>query len=245
MFEKILYDYLEEEKVVPFILILTFVLAVITGFTYYTKLDMMFAVVFFSITLTYPVVRFLTERNSLEFSSKISEKKLMFRHAEELFFFLLVLVITSFFTYLGFWLGIEGSFQQAVVGAISGFVTFGGEGFVSILLNNLNVLFLTFVLGLIFRSAFVFIVTWNASIIGYYLYSLGSPLMTFTTSLSLLAHGLFEVAGYILVGFSAFLFSLKTENESKKYSSQVTKDMIYLFLFGVLCVLIGAFIEVL
>ncbi len=243
MFEKIVFSYLEKERVLPFIGILSLLYAAILVFTYYTGLDMIFAIVFFSIALTYPTIKYLSERNLVEFHKKINEGQLIMRHLEELFFFLIVLIITTIGTYIGFNLGIPGLFQGRVSQVITGYVTFFDSTFIQILVNNLNVFLLTLILSLIFRSAFLFIITWNSSLIAYYLYTIQSPLLTFTTSLSLLAHGLLEIAGYIFVGFGAFLFSLKVENKSQ-LNKQVVKDIVFLFLIGLFFVLLGALIEV-
>jgi len=94
---------------------------------------------------------------------------------------------------------------------IRGKVTFGGT-FESILLNNLGVLFLSFVFSFLFGAGAIFILSWNASVlsaaIGMSAKSIGGFKAIPLAVLSYFPHGSLEILAYFIGGIAGGLVSV-------------------------------------
>lgn len=121
-----------------------------------------------------------------------------------------------------------------------------GEGFIKIFLNNFSVLTLAFIISFIYGGILIVLV-WNitvlAAAIGNFIHSYGIfgiiiGLLTF------MPHGIFEFIAYFFGTAAGILLS--SYFIKKKYGSKyILLDSIRLYIFGIILLLIGAFIEIL
>lgn len=131
-----------------------------------------------------------------------------------------------------------------------------------ILQNNLRVLFLAVILSLVYGVGAMFLIAWNASVIGAYigqdaLIVLGSyagfghfaPVLAYCHGLinafGLIPHGIFEVTGYFVGAIAGALISIVvTKGKYRKNEvSLLVKDTIGLVFLAVILLVIGALIE--
>jgi uncharacterized membrane protein SpoIIM required for sporulation len=111
--------------------------------------------------------------------------------------------------------------------------------------NNIQVFAFAFIFSLIFGAGFVFIIIWNASILGVYIGLKAQaiqmiPLMSFP----FLPHGIPEIAGYITAGLAGGLISAAVIRKADiTIIRKVSWDALKVLVFGVILILIGAFIE--
>ncbi|MFB6088847.1 MAG: stage II sporulation protein M [Candidatus Aenigmatarchaeota archaeon] len=128
------------------------------------------AVLIASLSTSYPLIRYLEKREDEEERMKnIDEGNLLFRHFHEilmyLVFFFGVTLSFSIFYFL-----FPQSFFSAQLGTIFSITgRFIRMGFLhSIVSNNLFVFFITFLLSFILSAGMVFILVWNASVLGVF-----------------------------------------------------------------------------
>ncbi len=147
---------------------------------------------------------------------------------------------------------------------VSGF-TVHDISFNDIILNNLFVLFLCFFTSFLFGSGAIFLLTWQASVIGAFIGAYAchivasmdtSPtiihyLMAATyVSLSLVVHGVPEILAYFLGAIAGGIFSRSIVRDlphlRKKYGKykEVIKDITTLILIAVLLIIIAGVLEV-
>lgn len=207
------------------------------------------AVLLVSLTASYPLIRYLEKREDEE--GKISEEgtRLLGRRWTELE------------VYLAFFLGaalafgasnyiLPGGFfsvQNAVIGSISGKVISGGL-FSQIITNNLSVFFLTFLLSFTLTAGMVFILAWNASVLGVFLSDVSKSVFHLPlVALSYLPHGILEIAGYILAGISGFFLSREfrefLEKEEKGEALHLIQDSLLVLAIGLIFLLLGGLLE--
>ena len=185
---------------------------------------------------------------------KHKEKNLLKRHEKELmtylsFFFgiLIVFVIADFLLPDSFF-----SSQNEIIKGITGFATFQAGNSMNmgalstILLNNLTIFLLTFALSFVISAGMVFILVWNASILGVFLSNIIStnPL----AALSYLPHGLLEISGFVLAGITGALLSHQFEHFKKGHHNKgvfrgILKDIGLLLFIGVIVIVVGVLIE--
>lgn len=128
--------------------------------------------------------------------------------------------------------------------------------FVSILLNNLKVLFICIVFSFIYGAGAIFILTWNASVMAAAMGSFikeglmnsgGSYVqLTFMSILRYLTHGIPEISAYFIGAIAGGLVSLavlKQDYKKKKFSS-VVRDSLDLTLIAITILFFSALIEV-
>ena len=139
--------------------------------------------------------------------------------------------------------------QTKVVSQITGGVT-TGDIFSKILFNNLGVMLVCFVFSLFYSSGAVFLIAWNASVLGVVVGQTAKTMMSMSAIplllLSYMPHGIFEFLGYILAGIAGGLLSiaLARHKESKRHFLFVLKDSLFLLFIGVVVIFIGAGVEV-
>ena len=122
--------------------------------------------------------------------------------------------------------------------------------FSMILGNNLQVMFFAFLFSFVFGAGAIFIIVWNASILGVYLgqYSKAIwniPFWHIPFSLLFLPHAVPEIAGYICAALAGGLISaaIIRKNNSKVFSI-ILFDSIRVLILGILLIVIGAGMEV-
>ena len=134
------------------------------------------------------------------------------------------------------------------IASLAGFVgLFKGAGsatFALIVANNLKLVLVCLVLSLVYGAGAVLIITWNASVLGIFLGSLGR----FTTALTFLPHTALEFIGFFLAAMAGGLLSLAFVPDKVKIGSEkfnrVLKDAAILFIIAVAVIIIAALIEV-
>ncbi|MCD6274746.1 MAG: stage II sporulation protein M [Candidatus Aenigmarchaeota archaeon] len=139
--------------------------------------------------------------------------------------------------------------QILTISSITGHATANGI-FSKILFNNIGVMVICFAFSLFYSSGAIFLISWNASVLGVVvgqgaknLMGLPSiPLVLF----SYLPHGIFEFSGYILAGIAGGILSiaLARHKESRKHFLFVLQDSLLLLAMGIVFIFIGAIIEV-
>lgn len=176
------------------------------------------------------------------------------RHEKDLIMFLFFFLgVTFAFSLWAFFLKpnffhVQMTEIQRVRAAISGQAVMKGsiESFIGVTMNNLNVLVFSFVFSILFGAGMVFILVWNASILGVYVGELSKsiyeiPLVT----MQFLPHGIPEVVGYLCAGLSGGLLSAAILRSHKlEVLSKIFVDSMIILVVGVLFVLLGAVIEV-
>ncbi|MEM0324697.1 MAG: stage II sporulation protein M [Candidatus Aenigmatarchaeota archaeon] len=208
-----------------------------------------FVTFFISVTL-WPLLRKLILLNMKKSIYRFKDSFIE-RHYETIKSFLIIFFgilfgLTSLFLFLPKEI-VDEIFRQQIdtIEKIRGNFIFG-EGFMKIFLNNFGVLTLSFILSFIYGGILIVLV-WNITIlaaaIGIMIHSYGIQgiLIGFLT---FMPHGIFEFIAYFL-GTSAGIL-LSSYFIKKKFNSKyILIDSIRLYIFGVILLLIGAFIETL
>ncbi len=232
-----------------------------------------------SIAVSYPFVRYMIEHEDREITADWHERRLLHRHASELLlymsFFLGATAAFSIarFLFAGSFFGVQCSVlkllgrpitnQCEVLISQAGLFNPPGATAAAaaaapdlgaIFLNNLWVYISTFLLTFVFTSGIIFILAWNASVLGVWIGSVSHSALDsliavpFITALYL-PHGILEVGAYILAGIGGALLSRQGEvylfhPESSRMTGRVVKDVLILLVLGVLALVLGAIIEV-
>ncbi|MDY6769751.1 MAG: stage II sporulation protein M [Candidatus Nanohaloarchaea archaeon] len=212
------------------------------------------AVLLTSLTASYPFVSYLLEEERMELQRDWAETKLLKRHAHQLEL------------YLSFFLGSTTGFALSTFIAPESFysvqlqvlesirsptgMAVGGVLFREIVRNNLWVFSLTFLLTFFIASGVLFVLAWNASVLGVLIgTTAGSALHVPALTLFYLPHGLLEVGGYVLAGIAGALLSYRAEagmlGEGDADGSVITCDAAVLVAAGIAMILLAAAIEVL
>ncbi|MBI4181491.1 MAG: stage II sporulation protein M [Candidatus Aenigmarchaeota archaeon] len=119
------------------------------------------------------------------------------------------------------------------------------EGFQTILLNNLQVMVVAFVLSLVFGAGAIFIIVWNASVLGVYIGQISRSLYQIPlVSLSVLPHGIPEIGGYVLAGLAGGILSAAIMRKQHARLPAVFQDSLKLLALGVALIALGAAVEV-
>jgi len=131
-----------------------------------------------------------------------------------------------------------------------------------ILQNNLRVLFLAVLLSLVYGVGAMFLIAWNASVIGavigketivllgnYAGFGAFAPILAYghglIKAIGLIPHGIFEILGYFTGAIAGALISIAvTKGRYRKHElNQLVKDAIGLIFLSVILLVIGALIE--
>jgi len=125
------------------------------------------------------------------------------------------------------------------------------EDFLSISYNNIKVLVIAFLLSFFFGSGALFILSWNASVVGVFI-SLYAKILSdaydkhilishIEAFLSISLHGIPEVFGYFLGGIAGAVLSFGlVEGENRKI---ILCDSFKTLLVAIFFILLGAFLE--
>ncbi len=198
------------------------------------------AVIFASIPLIYPLTRFL-----------LDDEKENAPHSPEIavYFSIFVGQVIAF-TSISLYFPDAFETQLDIIGA-AGYAVEPTAAFTSILFNNMTVFAAIFLLSLIITSAGVFIVSWNASVMGAFFAHLISELPTSTallvgtsevpTPLAFIPHGTLEMLGFIVAGITGTLMSAAIYR--KHFQKSTWKDLMVLLASGAILVILGAIIE--
>ena len=124
------------------------------------------------------------------------------------------------------------------------------DGFVMLIaLNNLKVMGFSFLLSFLFGTGALFILGWNASILGVYFANFikqGDIAEFFNRALGIAPHAPIEIGGYFLAGIAGGILSVGIIRE--KFGTPefniVMKDSLLLLGLGVVAIIVGAYVEV-
>lgn len=220
-----------------------------------TELAGVMVVLLTSLACAYPFVRHTLLREQEEAEHRWSEVRLLRRHAEDLKLYLAFFLgstigfaLSTFFVPDSFY-----TIQRQVlrsIGAPTGQI-WASTFFMEIVKNNLWVFSVTFILTFFITSGIVFVLAWNASVLGVLIGTLSTsilevPLLT----IPYLPHGLLEIAGYILAGIAGALLSYEAEMvlfEKSDIETDITlsRDVFTMLVLGVVFILVAGAIEVL
>lgn len=248
MFETYLLDQERKHHVVK-LAILSFLITIILGYVNsFLGGNALFLVALVALALAYPLVSYILSMDDEELRKNMSSKNLLRRHSVELSIFWTVFIGIVVGMYVVFQFGwiADYTYHELFVENVSGMATNMDAPMVTILLNNLGVVFFTFILSIISFSGLIFVLSWNASLLAYYLYSIANPSKALLVGLSILPHGLLEMGGYILVGIAGSLVAYKLERRKKfghDLNKEFFKDFALLLGIGILLVVVGAIIE--
>jgi len=230
-----------------------------------------FSVVFTVIPLVYLMTYTLRREEQIEeeeIKHHYTEKTILERHCYDILFFLFIFLgITVGYALFSFILpesvfqiqllkiselrgAISGNFLAMSTSTFSDFFTGAiaanpEAAFYIIFINNMKVLAFSFVFSLLYGCGAVFIIVWNASILGVYIgYHAENITHMPIVALSFLPHGLPEIAGYLFAGMSGGILSASL---IRRHSMQITKkiffDCLILLVVGTFLILIAAGIE--
>lgn len=225
-----------------------------------------FAVLFTIIPSIYFVTLFIKSEERLEEEeiAKHYKKGFFERHERDilmfLFYFLgltisfavwsLVLEPSFFQIQLSTICGINPAFCSSpglaggITGIASGQTAFGS--FFIYLTNNIQVMLFAFIFSIVFGAGAVFIIVWNASILGVVIGNLSKTLMEIPFyGLSYLPHGLPEIAGYICAGLAGGILSaaIIRGHHKRGVFRVVLFDSMKILILGIALIILGAAIE--
>lgn len=205
-----------------------------------------------SLVASYPLIRYLEKRETDEEKSKnLKEMHLLERHWTELEIYLAFFLGTALSFALSKSLFPNNSFhtQTKVIESISGRLISVGL-FQEIIMNNLSVFFITFLLSFLLTAGMVFILVWNASVLGVFLADISKGLAHLPfVAVSYLPHGILEISGYTLAGISGFFLSHESQElfewKDKGRAIQMIKDSVFLLFLGFVLLVIAGLLETL
>ena len=142
-------------------------------------------------------------------------------------------------------------YQLSVLENISGYAV-NASAFETIFLNNFKVATLAFLLSFLFGTGALFIVSWNASVVGVFLGVFGKEMVSgnkmlapfyaiFIGGSSIALHGIPEIIAYFISGIAGGVLSVGIFN--KTYRRRIIKDSLYFYVFSLAFLFIGALIE--
>lgn len=238
-------------------------------FEQYASLVMVFLIVVACVPLFYNTIK-AEERKDLNLKG---EREILKEHSKALLFFMILFVGISFTCALWYVLlpaevsSQAFSIQQQTISDINGRVTgdiVGSGLFSKILFNNIKVLVFCILFAFIYGVGAIFILTWNASVIGV---AIGNfvrvKLSVYATSIGLyqaagyfhtfslgflryFIHGGFEVLAYFVGGLAGSIISvavIRHDFATKKFE-KIIFDSATLLIIAVALLLVGAIVEV-
>lgn len=131
--------------------------------------------------------------------------------------------------------------------------------FLLIFENNLLVLFSAIILSFFYGAGGLFLIVWNASLLSVVLINYISSMISgvvepsialgvkhgFLGFLGYVPHGFFEVLAYFVAGLAGAIFAkyLFKDIFTTSFKWHATRDLLYLIVFAIVCLIIGALIE--
>ncbi len=130
-----------------------------------------------------------------------------------------------------------------------------------ILINNIRVLFFCFIFSFLYGTGALFILTWNASVVGVALGYMFKKQLAILTSifglhsfssyfgaasisvLRYMTHGVMEMASYFIAGLAGGIISVAVIKH-KWYNDRVIQDVILLVIISVILIIFSGLIEV-
>lgn len=250
----------EEENKLLWIFIFGVIFTVLSAFVaelVFPSFTGLVSVFLVSLMGAYPMITYLRKKENEEMKKKIGEEKLLKRHEDELAVYLSFFIgVTLGFVIAGWYM--PSNFFQAqeqVILSIRGSLAGGiisNSFFNMIITNNLWVFFLTFLLSFLFSAGMIFILVWNASVLGVFLARASENITHFhLLAMSYLPHGLLEIAAYTIAGIAGALVSyqfdyyfIRKEPYDIEPVIRVIKDVMVLVVIGLVLLFFAGLIEV-
>lgn len=116
----------------------------------------------------------------------------------------------------------------------------------SIFSNNLQVMLVSFIFSLLFGAGMVFILVWNASLLGVYIGRLAESFWAIPmVSLRFIPHGVPEIAAYLVAGLAGGILSAALLRKNSHHVIEVIAvDALELLVLGILLLFGAAAVEV-
>lgn len=151
--------------------------------------------------------------------------------------------------------GVQSKTIQAINAPLTGYTAGEAESFFAIFLNNLRVLLFCLLFALFYCFGSIFILIWNASIIGVAIgNSVRTNLANFSSYFSIvplailryMTHGIFEISAFFIAGLAGGIISIAFTRHDfgTKRFEHVLLDSVDLVLLSILLLFIAALIEV-
>jgi uncharacterized membrane protein SpoIIM required for sporulation len=218
------------------------------------NLSGIFSVMFVIIPSAYYITRWIKKEERFEEISILKFHKDTFwdKHGNyiliSLFFFAGLTLAFAIWAFIlpGDFFQVQSSKINQIQG-VSGALTHGDFGsFSRILMNNLQVTVFAFLFSLFFGAGAVFIIAWNASILGVYISQLSRHALEIPWwGLFFLPHGVPEIGGYIIAGLAGGIVSAAIiRKNNKKVLKIIILDSVKLIVLAVALIFLGAAIEV-
>lgn len=232
-------------------------ISILVGFWIFPEYASLIAVFFTVLSCMYITQKAI--RNEEEKEEYYEEFKLLSEHKNILkmfvFLFIGIVIAFSFWTFFlpnehsSILFSVQKTVLEGIRGSVTGNAISSGEVFKIIFENNLKVLFLSLLISLIYGAGAIFVLTWNASVMGYVIGSIANEHGAISFPMAFLKyfiHGIPEMLSYfivILAGgliYAAFIRGdLSEEHKVKK----IVFDVLTLILIGIVLMVFAALIE--
>ena len=215
-----------------------------------------FAVIFTLIPSVYFMTLIIKREEKIEerLIKKFKKKSFWHMHEKDILILLLYFIgVTFAFAFWSFALPADAFQVQAYkINQIRGGITDAEiskmGNFNAIVSNNLQVMLFAFIFSFIFGAGAIFIIVWNASVLGVFIGQLSkgfSVLHIPLVSLSFWGHGIPEIAGYLFAALSGGLISAAIiRKNSTEVLRQVIFDALKLLLIAIALFFLAGAIEV-
>ncbi len=220
------------------------------------NLNGMMAVLFTIIPAVYFITMLIKKEEIMEERAVTKHSLHFWRRHEKDVVILLHLFFGVTFAFAMWTMLLPGDYFQVQVTKINqirgidGLVTGGVAGskealFSTILVNNMQVLGFAFLFSLVFGAGAVFIIVWNASVLGVYIGQISRQLWQIPlVSLNFLPHGIPEVAGYVTAALAGGLISTAVLRHTRRdVLTVVVVDALKVLAVGVMLIVLGSGIE--
>lgn len=236
-----------------------------------SSMVIVFFISFFFIPLFYRTMIYEEKKDLIE----ESEKKLLKEHSKALYFFIALFLGVTISYMIWFLVFSSGAFsvdinnifgsQAETIQQINGKVVEGNVAreithFVAIFENNLKVMIFCILFSFIYGAGAIFILTWNASVIGYALGKYALSIVNITTGavslvylkgisiafLRYFIHGIPEILAYFIGGLAGGIISvaiIKHDFGTDKFE-KIMLDASTLIIIAVVVLVVSAIIEV-
>lgn len=255
MLELMLFDAEKKHDFLK-IMLVGFLVSFILGFvnSFFGGISI-FLIAFVCLAVSYPVTKFTRGIDRVSVKTFL-HKSFFKRYEVELLVFtalFLGVVLGMFFSNV-FGFTTDFVYEKGFVESISGNITSDSD-FLMVLYNNLFVALNTFILSSLLFSGLIFVIVWNASIVAYYLSTLGSLKLAMVSGIAMIVHGLLEIGGYVWAGILGAIIAHRlaiyffahggfSKKDSKKVLNKVFAfDCLKFFCLSVLFIVVGAFVE--
>ncbi len=237
-------------------------------FRQWMSLVMVFLTVLASVPLFYNTLKFEEAKDK----EILDERRLLKQHGKALFFMMMVFI--GFVIGFAFWYLVlpEPTIQtafEAQTATISSINPATGkvisiETFMKIFSHNMSVLFFCVFFAFFYGAGAIFILAWNASVIGVAIgnfvrrgladiltkmgfLSLGSYLQVFSLSLlRYMTHGIFEILAYFIAGLAGGIISVAVirHDFASKDFNHIIADSLDLLIIAIIVLFVAALVEV-